>query len=286
MAYLNGTFLGYSTMQYQLNTIDPVSYNKVTLYGGQSIFSKVHIQNVALTNEQIQAINPTDDIIWKSSTLLLANFSHTLDGGNIVYLPSALVGWKIYRKEVGSEISVLIGTMDAGNSIFVDYAVSAYKNFTYEIIPYTGNELGSPIVTDEIYTDFFGYYLMNMDGTDNVYKFELEAKGSDYQNNENFVEYKSYTEFNSYAIGKSKFFNTSVSALFGTVNADGTFTQSSETLLQLRDFIQNGKLKYFKDKKGNIFAGLTHNYKQSVLDNGIQSQPFTISFDFVETQKI
>jgi len=117
-------------------------------------------------------------------------------------------------------------------------------------------------------------------------KFELEAKGSDYQNNENFVEYKSYTEFNSYAIGKSKFFNTSVSALFGTVNADGTFTQSSETLLQLRDFIQNGKLKYFKDKKGNIFAGLTHNYKQSVLDNGIQSQPFTISFDFVETQKI
>ena len=44
-------------------------------------------------------------------------------------------------------------------------------NYIYEIIPYTGNELGSPIVTDEIFTDFFGYYLMNIDGTDNVYKF-------------------------------------------------------------------------------------------------------------------
>ena len=65
---------------------------------------------------------------------------------------------------------------------------------------------------------------------------ELEAKGSDYQNNEDFVEYKSYTQYNSYAIGKSKFFKTSVSALYGTINTDGTFTQLSETLLKFKRF--------------------------------------------------
>lgn len=287
MAFLNGTFLGYSSLQYQPPIPSPISYTKVTFYGGQSIFDKIHIQNIALTNDQIQTIDPTAQISWKPTTLLLANFdTKTLDGGNIISLPSALVGWKIYRRDTSTDISTLIATVPSGTTSYTDYGVPTNKTVSYEIFPYTANELGSPVITSNITTNYYGYYLVNMDGTGNVFKFDLELQSGEYQNNEIFVQYETYTQYNAYAIGKRKFFSTSISALAGTIDANGNIVQSSDYLIELRDFIQNGKLKYFKDRKGNIFAGLTHNYRQKQLNDAVQQQVFVVSFDFIETQAV
>lgn len=287
MAFLNGTFLGYSSLQYQPPIPSPISYTKVTFYGGQSIFDKIHIQNIALTNTQIQAITPTDQITWQSTTILLANFdAHTLDGGNIISLPSALVGWKIYRRDTSTNISTLIATVTAGTTFYTDYGVATNKTVYYEIFPYTSSALGSPLKTNNVTTDYYGYYLMNIDATGNIYKFDLELQSSDYQNNENFVQYDTYTQYNSYAIGKRKFFSTSISALAGTITINNELSQDVSYLITLRDFIQNGKVKYFKDRKGNIFAGLTHNYRQKQLNDAISQQVFVVSFDFIETQAV
>ena len=281
MAYLNGAFLGYSTMQYQLNTIDPVSYNKVTIYGGQSIFDKFHIQNIILTNEQIQAINPTDNILWQPSTLLLADFDSTLDGGNIVYLPSALVGWKIYRKEVGSEISLLIGEMDAGNRTFVDYGVPAYRNFVYEIIPYTVNELGSPIVTNEIFTDFFGWYLMDYINPSIVYKFDLNLTSQEMSNETDVTIYETYTKKPVANIGDRDYLKGNVNCIAGAVNVNNTLYQPIDYLTDLRSFINNKKPKLLKSRKGNVWKVITYGMPEKFMDE-LNEQVSTISFNFCE----
>lgn len=281
MTYLSGTFLGYSTLQYQQNLVSPISYNKVTLYGGQSIFSKFHIQNIALTNSQIQAIDPTNNILWQPSTILLANFNHTLDGGNIISLPSSLTGWLIYRKEVGSNISVLIAEVDVGISKYIDYSVAAYKNYLYEIIPYTSNELGSPLVSNEIYTDFYGWYLMNYENPEVVYKFDLNLSSQELSNEVDVTIHDTYMKKPVITIGKRDYLKGSISCIAGTINADGTLYNPIQYLEDLRSFINNGKHKTLKSRKGNVWKVITYGMPEKFFDE-IGDQPVTIYFNFCE----
>lgn len=282
MAFLNGTFLGYSTMQYQPSIPSPISYNKITFYGGQSTFDKIHIQNIALTNTQIQAINPTDQILWQPTTLLLANFdAHTLDGGNIISLPSSLVGWKIYRRDTSTNISTLIATVSAGTTTYTDYGVSAYRNYIYELIPYTANALGSSLLTKSTYSDFYGWYLMDYNNPSTVYKFDLNLSSNEMVNETNVVIYDTYTQKPSIAIGNKDYFKGSISCITGTINTDGTIYQPVDYLDQLRSFINNKHTKLFKSRKGNTWKVITFGMNEKFMDD-VGQQPVTITFNFSE----
>ena len=282
MAFLSGTFLGYSTMQYQPPIPSPISYNKITLYGGQSIFDKVHIQNIALTNSEIQAIDPFAQILWKPTTLLLANFdAKTLDGGNIISLPSALVGWKIYRRDTSTDISTLIATVDAGTTTYIDYTIGAYRNYVYEIFPITTNEIGSPLVTDNTYADFYGWYLMHYDSPSTVYKFDLNLSSSELMNETNVVIYETYTQKPSVSMGNRDFIKGAISCIAGTINADGKLYQPVDYLNQLKSFINDKNVKLLKSRKGDTWKVITYGMNEKFMDE-VSEQLVTITFNFSE----
>jgi len=284
MAFLNGTFLGYSTLQYQLNTIEPVSYNKVTLYGGESVFSKFHIQNKVLSEEEIKAINPTDNILWQPSTILLANFNHTLDGGNIIYLPSALIGWKVYRRDVSTDISTLIATVGTGISTYIDYGVSAYRTYIYEILPYTEGTIGAPLITNSIETNFFGWYLMPYDIAINggkVFKFDFNLDSSDLSNEVDVKIYETYTKKPSVGMTDRDYLTGTISCIAGTINVDGTLYQPTDYISELRSFINNKKPKILKSRKGDVWKVVTYGMPQSFNDE-VGEQITTITFNFSE----
>ena len=282
MAFLNGTFLGYSFIQRQNNIPPKLSFTKVTLYGGQSIFDKLHIQNIALTNDQIKEINPNSQIKWGLNTILLSNFdTFTLDGGNVISLPSALVGWKIYRRDLSTNISTLIATILAGTKTYVDYEVAAYKNYQYELIPYTSDAQGSPIVTSNLYTDFFGWYLMDYDNPEVVYKFDLNLTSGELANEVNITEYETYTQKPVFAQGERDYIKGQISCIAGTINSEGNLYQPIDYLDDLRAFINSGRTKLLKSRKGHVWKVITYGMPQKMMDE-VGEQPVNISFSFSE----
>lgn len=287
MSYLSGTFLGYDTF----TSSPPIpyigGYSNIKLLGGRTIVDKLKIENIDIPLSDLLAINITDKLTWNPNTILLAEFENTLDGGNILNLPTSLTGWDIYRTEVGTNISKYLVSVSADTIEYIDYSISSNRTYYYEIFPTTSTTIGVPITTANAATSFYGYYLMDKDNTNGiVYKFDLNVTSSDYEIVEDFVEYQSYNQYNSYAIGDRKFYKTSISAIAGTINNNGQLLQSVDYLETLKDFIQNGKIKYFKDRKGKILSGLTHGYKEKILNDAIGEQIYLVNFDFIQTEDI
>jgi hypothetical protein len=177
---------------------------------------------------------------------------------------------------------------------FIDYSAQSNKNYVYYVFPETTNAIGLAMISEPVTPIFYIDSLANVDGTDNVYQFDLGIQSGDYQNTEDFFEYLSYSKYNSYAFGQRQFYELTITAISSANILDNTGSdtgtvQTIDYLESLRCFIQNGKPKYFKDKAGHIFQGITHNYKQKVVDDAIcvnNSQPFQITFDFIQTADI
>lgn len=279
MAFLNGTFLGYSAFETLVDS-PLLSFTKVTLYGGQSIFDKLHIKNIALTNDEIIAIDPTTKIKWGLNTNLLAEFdTGTLDGGNVISLPNALIGWKIYRRDLSNNISTLIAVVDAGIHTYVDYTVGTYKNYQYEFMPYNDDVLGSPLVTDVVNTNFFGWYLMNYNNPDVVYKFDLNFSSNQLSNETDITIYNTFVDKPSVGIGNRNYLKGSISCIAGSIIANGTLYQPIEYLDDLRNFINNQKPKMLKSRKGDVWKVTTDSMSIKYMDD-IGEQPATITFNF------
>jgi hypothetical protein len=282
--YLKGAFLGYSTLQYQPSLPVPIPYNKITFYGGSTIIDKIHIQNIELTGAQVQAINPIDTISWQPTTVLLANFdTDTLDGGNIISLPDALVGWKIYRTDTSTNISTLINTIAPTEGDYIDYSVAAYKTYFYEIIPYTATTQGSPLTTASIYVDIFGWYLCDYDSPSIVYLFDLNLSSNQIENETNVTTYETYTQKPVYSIGQRNYIRGSISCIAGEILSDGTIYQPVDYLDDLRSFINNGKTKILKSRKGHVWKVITYGMPMKFMDN-IGEQVTEISFNFSEVE--
>ena len=56
--------------------------------------------------------------------------------------------------------------------------------------------------------------------------------------------------------------------------------QSVEYLDILRAFINNGKPKILKSRKGHVLKVITYGYEASPLNSGILQQPYIVKFNF------
>jgi len=280
--FLGGWLLGISTFDYAISSPQTRSYSKIKLYGGSTDFDRLHIYNTVKVASFISAIDPNISQAWTPDTILLAEFNHSLDGGNVINLPAALTGFQIYRKEAGSSTSTLLTTVPNGTLQYVDYTTQAYKTYSYEIVPITDTEIGSPLIPDTIYTDYFGWYLMDYDTPSTVYKFDLNIKSGTISNETDVTTYQNYTQKPSVAQGERNYIKGEISFMAGEISAvDGTLQQTSDYLTDLRTFINNQKPKLFKSRKGDVWKILTYGLNVSYTDE-IEQQPAMVSFTFCE----
>jgi|GEM_PF-2004796 len=122
--YLGGITLGFSGFDFEYVSLKPFAraFNNVTVYGGNVIIDKLKIENYEMLDTDLENI----DILWKQqslelqlnqwypdTTLLSAEFSNTMDGGNVINLPGKVTQWQLYRQEVGSTTLELISTLQA-----------------------------------------------------------------------------------------------------------------------------------------------------------------------------
>ena len=284
--FLAGSFLGLSTFQSIEGTNIPLrkTYSKVRVYGN-SIIDKLQIKNIEMSDSELQNIIMTDNLIWDANTLLMAEFENDLVAGNIADLTNPIIKWQVNRREVGGSTLKALDIVDVGISEYVDYSAQHGKNYIYSLFATSENEQSEPLECEEIETDFFGYYLVDEE-EGKVFKFDLNVQSGTKQYQEDVTIMDNYTEYPSIAMGKRKYFTSSISCICGTVSINGQLQQSNEYVSELRNYILNGKKKIFKTRKGEIYKVFTSNYSEQQLDDGIKEQVILISFNLTEVGEV
>jgi hypothetical protein len=283
--YLSGIFLGYSVFEHvNATAATPVAYARIKFLGNCTI-DNVHIVNEVLTDAEIDAKVITANDTWTNTTLALATFeSGSIGAGNITNLNEALVGWDVYRKVVGETTLTKVGTVDPTETHIIDYFTQANKNYQYVIYPFTTNQLGEPILSNEILADYYGWYLIGTDDDDTIYVYNfdlnLDFKGYDYA--EDFNEYETYTKYNAFSKGSRNFIKGSITAIAGDLDTSDQFDQTIDYLDDMKDRIQSISTKTIKSRKGELYNVKTHALKITPLENKLHSQPYMIEFQFIQ----
>lgn len=283
--YLSGYFLGVSYLINTNKTPTARAYSGVKFYG-QNTLSNIQIYDKLLSQEEINAIGLDYTPIWNENTILLAQFTdNNLVAGNIKNLNKNIMNWEIDRKEKGETSFKKLAVIDNDITEYIDWTTSANKSYTYNIFPVTDEEIGEPLITNEINTNYYGWYLIDKD-TNAVYMFDLNVKSGNITNEVDFTEYKGYNQYSAFSVGKRDYIKGNLSAIAGNISNNGVVNQSNAYLDDLRTFVNNGNPKILKNRKGNVWNVMTTNYQQNILDDGISEQLYNISFDFIECSKV
>jgi hypothetical protein len=288
--YLSGSFLGLSVFQKVEDIPIRRVYSKIRIYGSGTV-DNLQILDKELTNTEIEDIDTSEELGWTSNTLLLAKFDGNLIAGNIDSgeIVETVENWQITRRESDSSVLTVLDTIDVSELSFVDYTCQQDKNYIYDVFPLTDTQICQVLETEEIETDFWGWYLIGTDSDDTTYVYHLDLNVSfgGYQTEEDFTEYENFTQFNAFAKGLRKFIRGSLSAIAGTITTStGDFLQTVDYIYDLQNRIQDISTKILKSRKGEIYKVKTHGFTANPVNDGIKSQPYIIKFDFIECENV
>ena len=282
--YLSGHIVGLSYLSFVPPKVVPTAFEKITIYGEQSV-DFLWVKNKVLTDAEIEAITNTLIPIWDPDTILLANYNNnSINAGNIITLDNPIIKWIVQREDGFSPIRKSIASVANTVNEIIDYTISANKDYQYYIFPLTATETGEPLATDSVNADFYNWSLTDPT-TSNVFLFDLNLQSGSIVNEIDRSEYQTFSKYNKISRGKRDFIRGSIDCLAGSIDVNGNYESPISYLSTLRDIINNGNLKYLKSRKGDIWAVDTFGFKYNYMDM-IGSQPQDISFEFVEIAEV
>ena len=287
----SGTFLGVVPFGFNIfagpTPLVPSNktYDTVTLFG-QGYFDKVHIQNTEVSQSVIESY--TLDLYapsWGGTTIFLANFEDNLNAGNVLTESgNTLIGWIVTRREQGSSLAETICNPDIDETGCIDTTAQLGKTYIYDVYPYTDYEVGESLESAPVTVDYYGYFLIDPDnGT--AYKFDLNVISGQMANDSGMTEYETFTERNAYSFVDKNIMRCNITAVVGE-DEEGELSQTVDLLDTLKAFINNGKEKIFKTRKGQVFRGITTNYQQTPINDELAEQIYSVSFDFIESDDV
>lgn len=284
--FLKGAFLGTAMFTgYNPTVPDFAAYDKITFYGGDTgtggcIIDKVHGENKIMTKDYILSKSNLEfSPKWDLDTYLLCEFDRNFAGGNVVNITSPITDWLIYRSEVGSNQLDLIKEIDVKQEEFIDFTALKERTYIYYLFGKNDTEISSPLVTEEVYCDYYGWFLIDVDNKKS-YIFDLNLSDGSIAQNEAVAEYTTNLKYNAYSRGNTDFISGTITAL--VMDDWCNMTQSVDYVEELREFILSDRKKYVKDRKGRIFRVFTSGYVDSMITSGLKGEPRYITFTFKE----
>ena len=271
----------------QINIPSDCLYNKLTLGGGQYV-NYLWVVNGGLTKLEIDNIS---DISYQPSftnnTLLLATFDQTLSAGNYSG-EGDIVGWKIYRQLQGSGILYHIRDIDPSKSFIVDYGVSNSNTYTYYIFPAFDNGIGNALISSQITTSWWDWYLIVCDNAknnndyyvSNIYKFDLDVSSGSMSNNTTFNVLENFTPYPKVQNSNSSYWSGSISSLLG--NCGITYSDTIKKMNEIKSLTTDRKIKFLKDRKGNIWKVKLNSPVTEQIGDSFVEQRVTITLSWVE----
>jgi hypothetical protein len=276
-------FLGLGFLTDKKNAPIPKSYNNI-LFNGECVLDNIHVKNQILSDEDIYIMNPLDTPEWENSTILLAQFeNNSINAGILTTINNPIIKWSVNRKTVGDNVLKELGEVNVETNEFIDYTAQHGKSYIYDIFPITITEIGEVMETNVVTGDFYSWSLTDKD-TGTVYLFDLNLKSDNFKNIRDISITNNYTQFANISYGKTDYIQGGINCILGNVSNNGQLNQSVEYVNEFKAFINNGKEKILKNRKGELFYVHTMELENSVLDDNIEDQPYTVSFQFIQTR--
>jgi len=260
------------------------AYDKVEFYG-QNVgiqLNDIWGRNIEITDDMIDSyINGDYNPIWDNDTYMLATFNNeTLDAGNILGLSGTFSYWTVYRNNLSTPTAELVGTYPKEIKALRDYAANKKEIYEYQVFANTDRQVSLPLPSNQILHDYEGYFLIDMD---NSIAYRINVLTTDNGKTLNMIrtEYQTNTQYPTVSVGQARYISGGVGGLLLTDSNDVT-SNTINILSQFREFIYSNRRKLLKNRKGEMYSVSTYDYSESVIDNGIISQPCLCTFSFSE----
>jgi hypothetical protein len=275
------------------NTIPPKSQqNKITFYG-DCVLDGIHLQNTEISDSEILALN-SEELFFNINTILLANFEHTLECGNLydsVYPVQSLRIRRIGENESLNKIiaEVPYDSLDVNNMKYIDYTPQNRKNYTYTISPMVlkdGTVYEARGCEGVGLVDFYGWTLSSIEATPTQYKFDLEIESDNIEVVTDFKKYDTYGIYPIFRWGNRNYRESALKTIpYSYTALTDTFDIDTTVLNNIKSFINDKNTKVLRNAAGEQFNVVTHDFSYKYFDT-IQDQPFKISFRFTEVADV
>lgn len=269
-------------------------YSKLKIHGNCDI-DYIWSKKNEISDTEIESITSSGiaNINWDANTVMLANFNENVNGR-----PSGvhenISRYLIQRKDVASGKIEDIATTHCTK--IKDWSCKSTLSYEYLITPIyvdeNGNEtFGSRIIIDATQAMWDGVSIIDLLPTgkkecyradeNNLWTFNLNIENITYTNNNDISYITTYSNFPREQRGKLNYLTASISCLVGDVTHQGYEGDNISKLEAFRDFCTNGRLKLFKDFKGNVLPCSVRMNTDTSDVRTIEHQT-TITFDVVQ----
>lgn len=282
MSFLSGYALGVSALNYFNQTPPiPTEYQSIKFYGNNGTYTlldNIHLRSTVLTDTEVASLDVLETPLWTSDTLLLATFDETLSAGNITNIINPITNFDIYRRKSTESKFIKLATLPVTDTDYIDATLESGSTYVYNIVAKNTTEASEPLQVS-LDSDFYLWAIIDPDTFEtHVFNFNLESNA--FNNEIAYKRFDGYGKYSTHMFGDRDFLTGNISAIASS-NC-GTIEQSVDYVHSLRTFINNGKTKILKSRKGQALKVITHNFKSEILDDAIGEQPYIVSFDFEE----
>lgn len=285
--YLKGAALGMSKITAYSPKLPSISqYDEVTFFGGTAgvVIDKVYGVNGEVAYADLATSAGTDfKPKWTPSTYLMAEFNHTLNGGNVPGINSEIIKWLIYRWDTKTAQLKPVAEVDVSQNGYIDYTAARDNTYQYWIFAVTKDEISAPLKTGMVDHEYFGWFLIDVE-QNTAYAFNLNQNGGGINQGENYVEHNTNSRFHVFSRGRTDYLEGSVTAIVAdNCSAD---TQSLELVESIRNFILSDREKIIKDNKGRVFKAFTSGYQDRDVAPYSDGEFKLIDFAFKQTGEV
>ena len=301
-------------LEFDIDTQDRI-FKALCLY--EDVYYDYNILlNRSATEEEIdEFFQDTFEPTFESfeDTIIFTPFNDTLVSSDVEGITANLIGYQIYRREVGEDILHNVGfiPLDAGH--IEDFMVCNNKAYVWLIVPTSDTEFGVSIETPPMFIRFDEWTVVsynpdleegeNFYTADEVWKFGLNLEPDELSQNILKTKFEGLSRYPKYTIQDRNYISGGLSCYITNVTANNLLTnetvqsafpyyspyransciyyEPADMLLKWNDLVASGKEVLIRDLKGHIFKAQIDN-NSAKIEVYSQVAPTTITFTFTE----
>lgn len=233
---------------------------------GPTTFNYITVLDGALSQQAMDAayIDGTYTPTYGENTLLQADFTDELQGGNLGQTEDALVGLAIYRQQNGNRVLQHLIDLPLATSSILDYGVASQQGpYMYYLFPVGATTyISNPISSNKINPCFWNWTILECsqrdDGSyevDAEYTFANNVSSGSVSNNNSPNILRNFTPYPTVQMDNANYMSGTLQSLIGVIDYTGGQNEYSDSI-PLRNAIfalsVSQKTLFLKNRKGDF----------------------------------
>lgn len=264
---------------------------------GSTTLNYITVLDGVLSQQVMDAayIDGTYTPTYGENTLLQADFTDELQGGNLGQTEDSLVGLAIYRQQNGNRVLQHLIDLPLDTSQLYDYGTASQQGpYIYYLFPLGATtHIANPISSNEVNPCFWNWTILECsrrdDGSyvvDAEYAFANNVSSGSVSNNNSPNVLRNFTPYPTVQLDNANYMSGTLQALIGHIDYTGGQNEYSDSI-SLRNAIfalsVSQKTLFLKNRKGDLLkVNINGSISMETWDE-VRSQAQTVSLPWVES---